>query len=469
MSVGEQVIQMVGKIVKKDREYPFTFNIESFELEIHDYPAFFESLKNDNMPLFESKDILRGISHDNKYHHVSFAVRSVLNNKVNSIVIRVQFYVETYDEGKLFDSMSFSSPELNSFYDIKQAIEGSGFQMDGTTEIVIKKFDDTDIRHILGEDKEIDYIGFNFSRYINYGKPQPLTVYTDLQMMFNKQMDELQVYEHYEQIKRFFSFITYRHNIRFDEIKLKEKTEGGKYRDFGRLCVYVDEANFYNEEEKVVQQRMIKEPYIRDKFVELFELVRGQRLYMQHIPQNTADMRHVTPARFLMVTAAFEWEVQEVYGDYKYEENKKFREVTDTVYNILEVLKEKTTGKHKDYVKTYQKGFRYTGISLDEKIKYALEDNNDILEGFIKVLYGLNNIDKDQYKYNEMAKRLSQQRNSYAHGKIDRDMEELVILDFIIMEWLLYSMRLKQLGLEEITCKRIINDLFGRNVMIKDE
>lgn len=233
------------------------------------------------------------------------------------------------------------------------------------------------------------------------------------------------------------------------------------------MRLFIDRDNFYVEKEKIQRYRQIKVDYLGEKIPLVVKLLKSKRLYMDHYPENSADMRHITPARFLLVTAAFEWECQEVYGDFKYEENEPFRIVTDLIYNILEEEKNKVRGKKKKYLNTYQKGFKYNGVSLAEKIQYALNDNKGVLSDFIENLYKLNGIEENEYSYNIIAERIGSQRNNYAHGQIDREMNYLVVLDFIVLEWLIYSMRLKQMQFEENSIKKMINELFGRNFYIE--
>lgn len=213
---------------------------------------------------------------------------------------------------------------------------------------------------------------------------------------------------------------------------------------------------------------MIKFNRLGNKLSDLFNLIIEKKLYTEHHPENTVDFNRITPARFILAMAAFEWECQQVYGDYKYKENKIFKEVTDTVYYILDELKCKSKGKRKGYFKTYQNSFKYSGVSLSEKINYALKDNQKELEIFINSLYKQNGIDEEEFKLTKIAQRLEKQRNNYAHGQIDRELNELVVLDLIVLEWLLYTIRLKQLGFDLQSIKHIINELFMRGFYIKE-
>ena len=72
-----------------------------------------------------------------------------------------------------------------------------------------------------------------------------------------------------------------------------------------------------------------------------------------------------------------------------------------------------------------------------------------------------------ELKYSEMGNRLSSQRNSYAHGKLDKDFIGLSLLDLMYMEYVLYAMQLNYYGVGTISIRRAINDLFHINYSIE--
>lgn len=460
---------MHGKITVDKNEYHFFFDEKTFELTIHDFPAIILStegiLTEDRI---NYKDVLFAQSFDTKLTNIQFVIKRIVSSHMDRIVLKVLYYLETRIEVFEFDSITFAGEELNSFYDIKTSYETINFDNDGCLDIRVKKFDEVNKEYQFENDDDLKNITLNFYRRLNFGKTEILTLFTELQLRFNKSQDVHQIYDHYYLIYNFMRFITYRNNIRFDAIGLKVQRDDNKFENVGNLRVFVDEDNFYIENDKTKRDRQIKAIYLEDKILKVIDLIRSKRLYTDHYPESSADMRHITPARFLLVTAAFEWECEEVYGNYKYKENADFKSVTDFIYDFLEAEKQNFEGKKKKYLKNYQKSFVYTGVSLSEKLQYAFKDNNEVLSIFIENLYKINHIDKKEYSYNKISERIGQQRNNYAHGQIDREMDDLVILDFIVLEWLLYAMRLKQIGFEITVRKKIINDLFGRNFHIKE-
>lgn len=84
---------------------------------------------------------------------------------------------------------------------------------------------------------------------------------------------------------------------------------------------------------------------------------------------------------------------------------------------------------------------------------------------FGKYLYGLNDA---ELNYSKMGERLSQQRNNFAHGNLDKDFVGLSLLDLIFLEIVLYAMQLKYYGLEDVSIKKALNELFHKNLIIKE-
>ena len=70
-------------------------------------------------------------------------------------------------------------------------------------------------------------------------------------------------------------------------------------------------------------------------------------------------------------------------------------------------------------------------------------------------------MNKETLKYSEMGLRLSQQRNNFAHGNLDKDFIGLSLLDLIYLEYIVYAMQLKEYGVDNKSIQRAINDLFG--------
>ena len=83
---------------------------------------------------------------------------------------------------------------------------------------------------------------------------------------------------------------------------------------------------------------------------------------------------------------------------------------------------------------------------------------------FGKQLYSLN---ETELIYSGMGKRLSDQRNHYAHGDLDMDFIDKSLLDLVFAERMVYTMQLKYYGIEDKSIQKAINELFKCNILIQ--
>ena len=101
--------------------------------------------------------------------------------------------------------------------------------------------------------------------------------------------------------------------------------------------------------------------------------------------------------------------------------------------------------------------------SLESEIIHTGKVIDDIIGVFGKHLYHLNG---EELKYPEMGKRLSSQRNHYAHGDLDQEFIGLSLLDLMYMEYVVYAIQLNYYGIDEKNIRRAINELFHLNYAI---
>ena len=59
-----------------------------------------------------------------------------------------------------------------------------------------------------------------------------------------------------------------------------------------------------------------------------------------------------------------------------------------------------------------------------------------------------------------MGQRISDQRNHFAHGDLDKDFIGLSLLDLMFMEYVVYAMQLRYYEVDDKNIQKSINDLF---------
>ena len=102
--------------------------------------------------------------------------------------------------------------------------------------------------------------------------------------------------------------------------------------------------------------------------------------------------------------------------------------------------------------------------TLEKKVIHMGEAIGCIIGIFGKQLYSLN---ETELIYSGMGKRLSDQRNHYAHGDLDMDFIDKSLLDLVFAERMVYTMQLKYYGIEDKSIQKAINELFKCNILIQ--
>lgn len=201
----------------------------------------------------------------------------------------------------------------------------------------------------------------------------------------------------------------------------------------------------------------IKQAYISGFEGKILTDIAANLLYLRHLPDTYEAGRHIDAARFVMITAAFEWEFRRAYPDgvpKRVETIQIERQASESIQALID----STSGKLK---KKYQFLIKHIKTdSLQNEIIRIGKDYDGVIGNFGKNLYKLNG---EELKYSEMGQRLANQRNHFAHGDLDQDFIGLSLLDLIYMEYIIYAMQLRKYGVEDKQIRKAINDLFHLN------
>lgn len=201
--------------------------------------------------------------------------------------------------------------------------------------------------------------------------------------------------------------------------------------------------------------RYIKQAYISGHEGQILSDIASEKLYLRHLPDSFQSGKHIDAARFVMITAAFEWEFDRLFPD-GICKSKERVEAELIVSQKLNELIDTSSGKTKKIYKSLLKCIERRP-SLANKIEKIGSDMGALLEPFGQQLYGFN---KEELNYTDMGKRLGDQRNYFAHGDLDKDFIGLSLLDLIFLQRIIYAIQLKISGLEDKQIQRAINDLF---------
>ena len=383
------------------------------------------------------------------------------NNTVVIIEIKSFVVCETNDNN--FNRVTFSCPEMNYIHPINKAFTikiPNEFAKEGVAYFNTQNFDltTTDKQKFIVDEKEVQ-VFFEISRTISFkiDKP-PLTLESVMHFEFDATNDYSFILRLWQIARDFIRFLCYRNNIFITKIDLSTSDDDGKYKNFAKM--YINNRDEESEELPLQKGRYIKQIHIAGKEGEILSDIASDSIYLRHLPETFESGHHINAARFVMITAAFEWEFRRLYPD-----GIKKSEATINAENAVheEIQKEidNSSGKKKSIYKFLQRLVR--SDSLQSEIIQIGKDFSGIVDVFGKHLYQING---EELKYSEMGQRLSDQRNHFAHGDLDKDFIGLSLLDLIFLKIIVYAMQLKYYEIDDIEIQKSINELFQQRLAI---
>lgn len=438
----------------------FTLEIEEIENRDKVFEEDFKELFSIN-PKKDETNVLRGKDFNGK--EIIFHVSNVRKRTLKSYGCKVFWYIIFNKDESPFDGLQINAEELNWFYNVGNAYDYNYNQKTGQTTVNIKPFESLEKKFSFTFNSTTVNGNLNITRNIKNMDTSPIHLFTSLDLEFEETDDYEKLYQLISILNDFLAFISYRRNISVDSIYLKKRAdETGLYDKIGQ--VFINKDGIFEESEKIIRNRIIQFPLIEENIGNLFNMLVQNKIYLTHIPENSIDRRRITASRFIMITAGFEWQFKLSFKDESKNSEDKYRVQKEELLTFLDEKIEINTGKKKKFFKSYKKFVLNSDMTLEEKINWAFNKFDNVLELFIKDLYSINNLEKPTY--GDMAERIAKQRNNYAHGNIDKELNSLVILDLLALEWLNYTMVLNDLGIPGDNIKHVINDLFNRNIAL---
>lgn len=257
--------------------------------------------------------------------------------------------------------------------------------------------------------------------------------------------------------KKVLYFSCYRKNITFNEIDTYtyERNARKKVGNF-----YIFDSEITPEESRKVLKQIIDYKNVGSNVSELYKLEIKKKLYTTHICANYREKHIYTPARILSIVIAFEHYFKIIYptcliSSSDYETVRK-----DTITFLDEKIKESSGSIRKKY-KGMKNSVSKLGESYGQHLKYALEENYDILEPFIRYFYKVKN---PKQILKACSERVNTIRNSMAHGKLDIKYKPINTNDIHLVEILLYSMVLKSIEISNEKIQQEIKRIFDISI-----
>lgn len=454
-----------GTLVYRDIEFSFVFDSEILRLippkdKYHEVDMWFmKPLENGAYtfgdPLYIEDDYLVGKCNE-KSEKIIFLPKYTNIGKHNSVlIVPVQSYIVQKRNEDWIDRLGFMGKEIDCIYPTSKALETLEWAEDGAISVKTKDFCNTtspkEYFYVDGKQVSVCF-GILRSSSNKLGNP-PLELHSQMFFEFEKTQDYAFILKLWRIAKQFIQFLCYRDNVHLSSVDISAPFEGGKHLKFATLNIVNEDI--CDEPEALEKRRYIKQEYISGAQGKILNDIAEGKIYLRHLPDTYRASKSINAARFVMITAAFEWTFKKNYpkGPQK---SPKTIEAEENATKVLSDLIEESTGKLKEIYKFLRK--LIGSNSLQNEIIQISKDYKEIIDTFGQHLYSMND---EILNYSDIGARLSTQRNNYAHGNLDKEFDGLSLLDLIYLERIIYAMQLKEYGVENKLIQRAINDLFG--------
>lgn len=459
-----------GKLTYKDIEFNFVFDKSELRL----IPPI---EKNQEVRKWFSNELIPGIdtSGDSVCIEDTF-LKAKINETGQTMIIfthqnRIGYYnhvltvqVDAYMINKTdieyIDRIGFRSTEIDYIYATSQALCWPSWNTNGEVSVKTTKFNETESeKHVFEVDKKPVSVFFGITRTTRISDAEPpLELHSTMYFEFEKTNDYSFITKLWSIAKSFIQFLCYRKNVGLPKAEISVPAEAGKHRPAATFYV-VGETNTV-EPNTLDKGRYIKQQYLAGYEGKILNDISSNNLYQRHIPLSYKQGRSIDAARFVMITAAFEWEFKRSYPD-GIPKKASTIEAENKATTEIEKLIDGSSGKLKKIYHFLKKLIK--SDSLQSEIEQVGKDYADIIDMFGNRLYQIND---ETLKYSEMGKRLSDQRNHFAHGDLDKEFIGNSLLDLIFLEYVIYAIQLKRYGIPDDNIKKIINDLFRCSIAL---
>lgn len=393
---------------------------------------------------------------------ITFVPSTTNVGRHNSVlIVDIKYYIINKLSEEMIDRIAIKGPEINYIYPTTKALNKIKWGEDGTLGVDTKPFSETtsekEMFKIDGKNINI-YFGVSISSSYKIGET-PLNVNSTLFLEFEPTNDYDFIINLLELSKKLIQYLCYRRNIVFTSVELSAPFDKGLHHHFATLY-NAENKDYVVEFYPLEKGKYIKYEYIKGAVGKIIEDLASKKIYFEHIPDTYESGRRINAGKFVMITAGFEWEFKRNYPK-GIKKSKKRKEAEQKVKITINRLIRNNTGKTKEIYRFLKKLIQ--SHNLESSIVQYGKDFGEISDIFGNRLYSLNN---ETLNYSKMGKRISKQRNHFAHGDIDQEFIGLSLLDLVYLEYIIYIMQLKYYKIDNDKIKHAINELFGCSVMI---
>ena len=381
-----------------------------------------------------------------------------------NLFISVRFIIKRNLRFELASRLTLSGVCIDYVHPVNRAWK-SEFDCDemkasGVISITTSDFDSTTSKRIkieVGGKEVIAYFSVGWTMSHNIENP-PITLSSILSFEFEETSDYSFLLELWYQAKRFLGFMTNQSEVGPLIGRLGHRVGEGKYRSFAEMEVAEQSIEF--DTAHLSKGRYLALDKLERNEEKLFQDIANNAIYLRHLPHTNKDKHLIDASRFVLVTAAFEWEFQRLYPDGVPKRDSRL-EGEKQALEIIDREIKSSTGEIKQALKRAKLSIGFT--NLQSKVVHAAKQFGPVIDVFGKRLYDLNG---EEFDYSKIGERLAEQRNNFAHGNIDKDFEGAAILDLVYLGYLVLAMQLRHFDISDKGIQKAINDQFGMHIAV---
>ena len=453
-----------GNLTYKGVKFTFIFDKRDLKLippsdkvrEVEKW--FYEELDNGMLVdtgklLYIESDYLEGFCNETVNKIVFIPNKTSIGQINDSLIISVHsFILYLINVKEKISGMRFYGSTIDNVYPVNKAVSAFSFEDNGALSINTKPIGDSksEAQSFVMNDKMVN-VSFIIARQFKRVSPNPIKLFSVMSFTFEETDDFIFISKLFDYAKVFLQYLHYRKDVGISEITLCAVNDKSQMLECAQF--FLCDNCWDNEKDK--GDRVILQSYMGGQEGKLFQALVDNNIYTRHIPKNYADFRVFNAARIIMITAAFEWEFSQLFPDAQIRSDKRV-EAESEAEKVLTTLAEDSKGELKKIYKHLKSCVKDN--TLECRIVFAYKALQDVFKIFGEHLYSMNDT---KFNCNEIAKRLSEQRNNFAHGKLNKQFSEVSLLDIMWLERMVYVMQLRRLGLPDRNIQLAIDRLFA--------
>ncbi len=340
-------------------------------------------------PLRMKESVLVGRCRENN-KYIFFLVRknAQLGCQNDVLIVPLIAHFMCHNSKPFISRICFYGPELNHIHPVNQALcytlDADHFFNDGTFSLATRshEFTTTSKQQFLVDGNNVT-VSFDIRRdFSSKISDAPVHLNSALTFEFDPSDNYMFLLRLYNIAKRFIQFLCYRADINISTTNLYELTDDDKYSNIGSL--HIRNESHETDEASIKAERYIRQKDIAGLEGKILGDIAEDRLYLRHIPDSYKVALHINAARFVMITAAFEWEFRRLYPDGIPKSTKRL-EAEHKAEEKLNELIENCSGDTKRILKFVRRAVSWqeTLQSKVEKVGHILFDKNSELLVFL--------------------------------------------------------------------------------------